>query len=93
VHADVADRDGIKFLLCVLMKLKNRACRLQLSRSVKLAYLTIITLALQLVFENIYTRPCILGVKTEVRGCSVVCQNLLSAIAKCLTAGPLVGSA
>lgn len=56
-------------------------------------HLTIITLALQLVLENIYTRLCILGVKTEVQGCSVVCQNLLSAIAKCLTAGPLVGSA
>lgn len=46
VYADVADRDGIKFLLCVLMKEKNETHRLQLSRFVKLAPLNIITLAL-----------------------------------------------
>lgn len=54
--ADVADRDGIKFLVCVLMKEKNEAHRLQLSRSVKLASLTIITLALQLPSKIIYVR-------------------------------------
>lgn len=93
VYADVADRDGIKFLLCVLMKKKNKAHRLQLSRSVKLASLAIITLALQSLSEIIYARVWILGVKTEFQGCSVVYQNLLVAIVERLTAGPLVGSA
>lgn len=56
MYADVEDRDGIKFLLCVLMKKKSEAHRLQLSRSVKLASLAIITLALQLLSEIIYAR-------------------------------------
>lgn len=56
MYADVADRDGIKFLLCVLMKEKNEAHRLQLSRSVTLASLAIIILALRLLSEIIYAR-------------------------------------
>lgn len=91
VYADVADRDGIKFLLCVLMKKMNEAHRLQRSKSVKLAPLTIITLALQLLSKITYARAWILRVKTEFQGCSVVYQNLRTAIAQCFTAGPLVG--
>jgi len=56
VYADVVDRDGIKFLLRVLIKQKNEAHGLELSRSVKLASLAIISLALQLLSEIIYAR-------------------------------------
>ena len=93
VYADVVDRDGIKFLLRVLIKQKNEAHGLELSRSVKLASLAIISLALQLLSEIIYARAWILGVKTEFQGCSVVYQNLFTAVVECLTSGPLVGSA